>query len=84
MQDADLLLKLMNKYNVKIQVICGEQNNPKPNNIAARDPFLIENTYKYFCRVVDLASQIGAKMILVTPGWNYYDENPDVARKDRF
>ena len=81
MQDADLLLKLMNKYNVKIQVICGEQNNPKPNNIAARDPFLIENTYKYFCRVVDLASQIGAKMILVTPGWNYYDENPDVARK---
>lgn len=80
-QDSKILLDLMNKYEISIDVICGEQNNPKPNNIAARNAFLIENTYNYFCRVIDLACEVNASKILVTPGWNYYDESPDAARK---
>ncbi|MDO4501046.1 MAG: sugar phosphate isomerase/epimerase family protein [Erysipelotrichaceae bacterium] len=80
-QNPNALLDLMAKYNIAIDVICGEQNNPKPNNIAARNELLIENTFSYFCRVIDLAETVNATKILVTPGWNYYDESDDAARK---
>lgn len=79
-ESAEKLKKLMKRYGVKICCICPEQNNPKPNNIAARSELLIEHTKMYFQRVIELASEIECKMILVTPGWNYHDEDAYAAR----
>lgn len=79
-EKPDKLLRLMDIYGVQIRCITPEQNNPKPNNIAAREPLLVRNTEDYFKRVIDLAAAIGCPMILVTPGWNYYDEEPARAR----
>lgn len=75
------LLELSKTYDIKIKCLCPEQNNPKPNNIAARDKFLISRTYNYFKRIIDLANYIGCSKVLVTPGWNYYDEELTIARK---
>lgn len=79
-ENPDKLLRLMDRYEVQIRCITPEQNNPKPNNIAAREPLLIRNTEEYFKRVIDLAERIGCPKVLVTPGWNYYDEEPACAR----
>jgi len=75
------LVDLAKKYSVNIKCLCPEQNNPKPNNIAARDELLIDNTFNYFKKVIDLANDIGCQKVLVTPGWNYYDEELSEARK---
>lgn len=79
-ESSEKLKSLMKQYGVRISCICPEQNNPKPNNIAARSRLLIENTKKYFQKVIVLASEIGCDKILVTPGWNYHDEDVDIAR----
>lgn len=70
----------MREYGVQIKCLCGEQNNPKPNNMAARGELLVGNTRSYFRRVIDLAEAIGCPKVLVTPGWNYFDEKVDEAR----
>lgn len=79
-EDPARLQALMGEYGVKLTCICGEQNNPKPNNIAARGELLIANTRAYFERVIDLAALVGSPLVLVTPGWNYYDEPVEDAR----
>ena len=79
-EDPARLQALMGEYGVKLACICGEQNNPKPNNIAARGELLIANTRAYFERVIDLAALVGSPLVLVTPGWNYYDEPVEDAR----
>lgn len=79
-ESSDKLKKLMEKYGVKIACLCPEQNNPKPNNIAARSELLIRNTEMYFKRVISLAGEIGCRKVLVTPGWNYHDEKAETAR----
>ena len=80
-ESPEKLKGLMKRSGVQISCICPEQNNPKPNNIAARSELLIENTRKYFQNVIILASELGCDKILVTPGWNYHDEEVDEARK---
>lgn len=80
-ESPEKLKGLMKRSGVQISCICPEQNNPKPNNIAARSELLIENTRKYFQNVIILASELGCDRILVTPGWNYHDEEVDEARK---
>ncbi|HFX3810942.1 TPA: sugar phosphate isomerase/epimerase family protein [Enterococcus faecium] len=79
-ESSDKLINLMEKYNIKIKCLCPEQNNPKPNNIAARGQKLIEYSQSYFEKVIDLASIVESKLVLITPGWNYYDETPEEAR----
>ena len=80
-EDPEKLLNLSKRYGIKIQCLCPEQNNPKPNNIAARDNLIIKNTLNYFKKVIDVADYIDCRKILVTPGWNYYDEDLSEARK---
>jgi len=80
-EDPEKLVNLSKKYGIKIKCLCPEQNNPKPNNIAAKDSLLIENTFNYFKKVIDVASYIGCNMVLVTPGWNYFDEELSYARR---
>lgn len=69
----------MQKYNVKIICLCCEQNNPKPNNMAAKHGIIAERSMKYFRNVIDLASKISVEKILVTSGWSYYNEDLDEA-----
>ena len=76
-ESPEKLKGLMKRSGVQISCICPEQNNPKPNNIAARSELLIENTRKYFQNVIILASELGCDKIIVTPGWNYHDEEVD-------
>ena len=80
-EDPAHLQSLMREYDVQIACLCGEQNNPKPNNMAARGELLMHNTASYFKRVIDLAQLIGCPKVLVTPGWNYYDETVEDARE---
>ena len=79
-EDPSKLKALMREYGVQIKCLCGEQNNPKPNNMAARGELLVANTRSYFRRVIDLAEAIGCPKVLVTPGWNYFDEKVEEAR----
>lgn len=79
-EDPARLQALMGKYGVRLACICGEQNNPKPNNMAARSELLIANTRVYFERVIDLAALVEAPLVVVTPGWNFYDESVEHAR----
>lgn len=80
-EDSKNLVSKLKKYNIKIKCICPEQNNPKPNNIAAREKDLIQYTFNYFKKVIDLAVEVKSELVLITPGWNYYDEDPAEARQ---
>lgn len=80
-ESLDKLRYLMAAYEVRIACICPEQNNPKPNNVAARSELLIQNTKNYFRRVIELAAGIGCDKVLITPGWNYHDEDANAARE---
>lgn len=80
-QDPADIKELMERYQVQVRCVTPEQNNPKPGNIAARSPILIEYTRTYFKKVIDLAHYLGCGLVLVTPGWNYYDEEPEEAGK---
>lgn len=79
--DSINLVKKLEEHNIKIKCICPEQNNPKPNNIAAREKDLIQYTFNYFKKVIDLAVEVKSELVLITPGWNYYDEDPAEARQ---
>lgn len=75
------LLDLMERHQVSIDCLCPESNNPKPSNIAARCPEIISNTKHYYKNVFEIAKDIDCHQVLITPGWNYYDEEPTEARK---
>lgn len=68
------LIFLANKYGVRINGICPEQTNPKPNNMSARDSHMMERVYKYFCSEIDVAVAVGASQVVVTSGWAFLDE----------
>lgn len=80
-EPVEKLLHLQDEYGVDIMGICPEQTNPKPHNMAAKDPAIQERVYRYFTRAVDLASAIGARQVLVTSGWAFYSEPVDAARE---
>ncbi|MDF9824896.1 protein FrlC [Breznakia sp. PF5-3] len=69
------LQHLEEKYQIKIAVICPEQTNPKPNNMATKDLELQKHVYKYFTNAIDVAASIQAKMVLVTSGWAFLNED---------
>ena len=78
---TEKLVSLADKYQVRIMGICPEQTNPKPHNMAAKDPAIQERTYAYFTRAVDLALAVGASQVLVTSGWAFYSEPVEAARE---
>lgn len=78
---VERLVSLADKYGVRIMGICPEQTNPKPHNMAAKDPAIQERAYAYFTRAVDVASAVGASQVLVTSGWAYYSEPVEAARE---
>ncbi len=59
-----------------VEIICltPEQNNPKPYNLAARDPELIKMTHNYFRNAICVAQELGCSMVEVSSGWSFYSE----------
>lgn len=78
---VERLKRLEDAYGVKVIGICPEQTNPKPHNMAAKDPAIQERVFAYFTRAVDVASAVGATQVLVTSGWAYYSEPVEAARE---
>ena len=77
----DRVTRLIDEYGVRVHGVCPEQCNPKPHNMAAKDAGIQERTLAYFSRAVDVAKSIGARQVLVTSGWAYYNEPVEVARE---
>ncbi len=72
-EDVNKLTSLEKKYHLQIVSICPEQTNPKPNNMAIKG-LAQERVYRYFCNAVDVAKQVGAKLIVITSGWAFHNE----------
>lgn len=68
------LKALAASYGVKIVCICPEQTNPKPNNVAAKDPDQIGRVYQYYRNIIDVAAETGAFKVVITSGWAFYNE----------
>lgn len=78
-ENPDKLSNLAKKYNIKIDCICPEQTNPKPNNIASKDPSAKERTLNYFKNAVKVAENVGANKVLITGGWSFLNESVEEA-----
>lgn len=70
-ENVDKLLRLEEKYNIKIIGICPEQTNPKPNNMAAKDREMQKRVLAYFKNAVDVACKVEANQVVVTSGWGF-------------
>ena len=79
--DPVKLRHLAESHQVKIRCICPEQTNPKPNNVAVKGKAAKERVYAYYRNIVDAAKEAGADKVLITPGWAYYSEAVEEARK---
>lgn len=79
--DPAELKQLADSHQVKIRCICPEQTNPKPNNVAVKGAAAKERVYAYYKNVIDTARAVEADKVLITPGWAYYSEPVEEARK---
>jgi protein FrlC len=52
-----------------------------PINLAAKEDRLREKSIQYFIKSAEAAKELGAPMLLVTPGWGYENEGPGEAWK---
>ena len=78
-ESPDKLLELSNKYKVKIASICPEQTNPKPYNIAERDPKKQKEVLSYFKNIIEIAKLTKANKIVITSGWSFLNEDKELA-----
>ena len=74
-QDAVNFRHKAESYGLHIVCLTPEQNNPKPHNIAAKDPYLQHKTFQYFCNAIQIANELECGKILITSGWNFYSES---------
>lgn len=65
---------LARAHGVELICLTPEQNNPKPYNLAARDPELIRMTCKYFTNAIRAAQELECPMVGVSSGWSFYSE----------
>lgn len=80
-ENVDKLLRLEEKYNIKIIGICPEQTNPKPNNMAAKDREMQKRVLAYFKNAVDVACKFEANQVVVTSGWGFLNEQREEVYK---
>ncbi len=80
-QDTKAFGQKARGYGVSVVCLCPEQNNPKPHNIAARDPELIRRTRAYFENAIRAAAELECPRVLVTPGWSFLSEPVEEAWK---
>lgn len=77
--DINKVKQTLDKYNLKVACICPEQNNPKPCNMASKDELIIDYSFKYLKNVILFAEKIQCPKILLTSGWDSYDEEIESA-----
>lgn len=73
-QDTGELRQKARNHGIEIVCLTPEQNNPKPYNLAARDPELIQRTKHYFQNAIYAAEELECGLISVSSGWNFYSE----------
>lgn len=66
-------------FGLQIIAICPEQTNPKPHNMATGSLEQQNRVYAYFRNMIDIAHTVGAKLVVVTSGWSFYDEPLEAA-----
>ncbi|WP_342048592.1 sugar phosphate isomerase/epimerase family protein [Bacillus sp. OTU530] len=49
------------------------------NNIAAREPDVRKRSLAYYLKNIEIAAELGTSMMLITPGWGYYNEPIEAA-----
>lgn len=76
---VDEIKRMADIAGVKIACVCPEQNNPKPNNLAAKDIEIMRNSLSYFERIIFAAKLLESDKVLMTSGWAFYDEDKDLA-----
>ncbi|MCD8084542.1 MAG: sugar phosphate isomerase/epimerase [Clostridiales bacterium] len=80
-QDTKALRRLAKRYGVQIICLTPEQNNPKPYNLAARDPELICRTRCYFLNAICAAQELECGLVSCSSGWSFYSEPTQEAWK---
>lgn len=75
----DVLRAGLSAHGLALVGLCPPQNNPKPGNIAARGTRAQIRTYTYFCNAIDVAAELAAPQVVVTPGWAFLDEPREAA-----
>jgi len=79
-QDAANLRREIERLGLKTICFTPKQGG-YPLNIAAGSASVRRATLDYLLKCVDIAGELGAPMLQLLPGWGYYDENPEEARK---
>ena len=80
-ETVEKLKELEKKYGIKVIGICPEQTNPKPNNMAAKDPDMRKRVFQYFKNVIDVACEVKANQVVITSGWAFFSESVEEAYK---
>ena len=73
-QDTKEVKRLAAQYGITIICLTPEQNNPKPYNLATRDPELKKRTHSYFNNAIRAASELNCALISVSSGWSFFSE----------
>lgn len=75
-QETGLFKKKMTQLDLKAICLTPEQSNPKPYNLASKDPFLKNKTQSYLKNAVRAANELEIPMLSLNTGWDFYSENP--------
>lgn len=65
----------INRVGMNVVCITPQQGNPNAFNLSAKGELLIKGTWKYFKNIIDTADELGAQLVAVNPGWDYFDES---------
>lgn len=78
-ESVEKIKNLEKKYGIKVIGICPEQTNPKPNNMAAKDPEMQQRVLQYFKNAIEVAYDVKANQVVVTSGWAFLSESIEEA-----
>ncbi|MGY3751082.1 sugar phosphate isomerase/epimerase family protein [Vagococcus acidifermentans] len=80
-QETKKFKKKIDQYGLHMICLTPEQSNPKPYNLAAKEPQLQEKAKRYFMNAIRVASELDCKQLSLNSGWDFYSENPNEAWK---
>ncbi|MDF1494545.1 sugar phosphate isomerase/epimerase family protein [Caproiciproducens sp. CPB-2] len=74
-QDPKPLLRKASSYGIKIICFTPEQSNPRPYNLASREPELREKTLNYYKNAIKVSCELECKRLVINGGWHFYSES---------
>lgn len=78
-ESVEKIKNLEKKYGIKVIGICPEQTNPKPNNMAAKNPEMQQRVLQYFKNAIEVACKVKTNQVVVTSGWAFLSESIEEA-----